>query len=46
MRTLTSIAAKYPAAYFATCCAVGLIIRWFWSGQSFSRFFNPFFPFI
>lgn len=45
MRKLTSIATKFPIAYFVTGCAIGAIIRWFWSGQSISLFFNPLFPF-
>lgn len=46
MRTLVSVATKYPAAYFATCVTIGMIIRYWMAAGSFSKFINPLFPLI
>lgn len=33
-----------PRTYFAACCGIGLIIRWFWVGQDVWRFIDPLAP--
>tara|TARA_R110000868_G_scaffold11594_3_gene56629 strand:- start:769 stop:921 length:153 start_codon:yes stop_codon:yes gene_type:complete len=35
---------RRPGVYFASCCGIGLIIRWFWCGQNVWRFIDPLAP--
>ena len=47
MRAFVAIArfaAQRPRAYFASCAAAGLILRWFWVGQNAWRFVDPLAP--
>jgi hypothetical protein len=47
MRALTALvdfAGRRPGAYLASCCAIGLVIRWYWLGQDIHRFVDPLAP--
>jgi len=44
MRSLVNFATTNPITYYGLCCAVGLVIRWYWVGQDFMRFMNPLAP--
>jgi hypothetical protein len=46
MRSITTFAERYPIAYLAGCCVLGLAIRWFMAGGDMGRFIDPLYPLI
>ena len=41
---LVWFAMNHTRKYLLTCVILGTLIRWFWVGQSVSRFWNPLAP--
>ena len=41
---VVDFAMEHTGWYLAICIALGTVIRWYWVGQSVTRFFNPLAP--
>ncbi len=41
---VVDFAMEHTGWYLTICIALGTVIRWYWVGQSVTRFFNPLAP--
>jgi len=42
--SIFDFALEHPRIYIGICVSLGTVLRWYWVGQSVSRFFNPLAP--